>query len=280
MPELLPNVRLQLTNTPENVVLVRGMLSGLAEAVSVGESDLNDIRTAVTEACNNIVLHAYGGNPGPMEVDVHVASPLLRIFVRDHGMGIQALEHKDADGSPAGIGLHVIQTLAHTVEFEEATGGGTEVCMEFFLAGASALEPCSDQLALSSSGAAQTSSATMLSIAPVGLARTVLPRVICALAARAHFSTDRISDTQLLADALAAHMDGALSGDQLRVRFDVEPREIELHIAPLTAGRAQRLIGDSQLDGLGRAIEKLTDRCRVATVGSHETLTLSLIDRR
>ena len=282
MPELLPNVRLQLANTPENVVLVREMFSGLAETLGVGESDLNDIRTAVTEACNNIVLHAYSGGPGPMEVDVHVASQSLKIFVRDHGRGIRARaeEEIDADDCSAGIGLHVIQTLAHDVEFQAVGGGGTEVCMEFVLPGVSALEPCPDEQALSSFASSQPSSAAILSISPVGLARAVLPRLVSALAARAHFSTDRISDTQLLADALVAHADGALSGDQLSVCVNVEPREIELHIAPLMAGRARRLIGDSELDGMGRVIEKLTNRRRVTKVGAHETLTLGLVDSR
>jgi hypothetical protein len=53
-----------------------------------------------------------------------------------------------------------------------------------------------------------------------------------------------------------------------------------LHIAPLSAGRAQRLIGDSEMDSLGKVIEKLTDRRDIATDGPYETLTLGLIDRR
>ena len=53
-----PNVSLTLSNQPDNVLLVRETLSGMAETVGVDGVDLNDIRTAVTEACNNVVLHA------------------------------------------------------------------------------------------------------------------------------------------------------------------------------------------------------------------------------
>jgi serine/threonine-protein kinase RsbW len=277
MPEISPNVRLQLANTPENVVLVREMLSGVAETLGLGKSDLNDIRTAVTEACNNVVLHAYEGNRGPMEIDVHVASREVRIFVRDRGSGIQS--PKEADDSPEGIGLHVIHTLAHGVQFGEVAGGGTEVCMEFVLPSVSVLEYSYEQ-APATLALAQRSSTAMLSIAPITLARTVLPRLVSALAARAHFSTDRISDAQLLADALVAHAHDALEGDLLRVGMHVEPRAIELRIAPLTAGRAQQLIGDSELDGLGRVIEKLADHRLVTTADSYEMLTLGLIDSR
>jgi len=56
-----PNIRLSLSNRPENVALVRQMLAGVAEAVGLDGNDLNDISTAATEACNNVVLHAYEG---------------------------------------------------------------------------------------------------------------------------------------------------------------------------------------------------------------------------
>ena len=64
-----PNVRLQLSNRPENVSLVRAVLAGVAEAVDLDPEQLDEIRTAVTEACNNAVLHAYAGGEGPLEVD-------------------------------------------------------------------------------------------------------------------------------------------------------------------------------------------------------------------
>jgi serine/threonine-protein kinase RsbW len=296
MPELFPNVRLQLINTPENVVLVRVMLTGVAEALGVEDGDLNDIRTAVTEACNNVVLHAYGGDPGPMDVEVQVTSGAVSVLVRDRGLGIDSRPGNeedrgdgggpaDEDFSSAGIGLHVIQTLAHEVKFEQPAGGGTEVQMRFALP-VDALECRTDELALATptpsqipiATTTQTQTAARVSIAPIVLARTVLPRLVSALAARAHFSTDRISDVQLLADALAAHAADALSGDRLSVGVNVGPREIELHIAPLLNGHAQRLLEESKLDGLGSVIEKLADRSRVSMVGAYETLTLDLVD--
>ena len=297
MPEPLPNVRLQLLNTPENVVLVRGMLMGLAEALRIGESDLNDIRTAVTEACNNVVLHAYSGDPGPMEVDVHVDSGTVTVLVRDSGSGIEKRHEGEQDVAgdaqesfdvsaeatdyppPAGIGLHVIETLAHEVEFRQPPSGGTEVRMAFSLP-VEALDPCSDERGLATLALSSTPSTAMFSIAPLSLARTILPRLVSALAARAHFSTDRISDAQLLADALAAHAAGALSGDQLSVGVNVGPREIELHIAPLTSGAAQHLLEGPELDRFGSIVEKLTDHRHVATIGPYEALTLGLRDSR
>ncbi len=294
MPEPLPNVRLQLLNAPENVVLVREMLTGVAEAAGIGTSDLNDIRTAVTEACNNVVLHAYGGDPGPMDVDVQVASGSVDVLVRDRGSGIEdrldgeqgfgvSAESFGSDSETnlpsAGIGLHVIETLAHKVKFGQPASGGTEVQMRFALP-VEAFEPCAEERAVTTFTLSPTPSTATLSIAPLPLARTILPRLVSSLAARAHFSTDRISDAQLLADALAAHTSEALDGDRLNVEVNAGQRELQLHIAPLLGGSAQRLLQDSALDGLGSVIEKLTDSRHVAPLGSHETLTLGLLDSR
>lgn len=122
--------------------------------------------------------------------------------------------------------------------------------------------------------------ASTVTITPVELARPVLPRILSALAARAHFSTDRISDMQMMTDALVAHARAALGAEHLRVAITVAPRNLELQIGPLGVGHAQRLVGDSDLDGLGPIIEKLADSHSVASAGAYETLTLELADRR
>lgn len=279
MAESPPNVRLTLANTPENVVLVREMLSGIAQAIELHGSDLNDAKTAVTEACNNVVLHAYEGEEGPLEVEAFLTAGTLGVLIRDHGVGIPEQFESPQVGA-GGLGLHVIQTLAHNAQFREGVEGGTEVWLEFAAANAGLPELSPERRRGVPTMALPGTPTTTICIAPISLARTILPRLVIALAARAHFSTDRISDAQMLADALVAHAHNAVSGDKLSIDVVVEPRDLELQISPLETGRAQRLIGESELGGLGRVIEKLADRHQVASAGSHETLTLGLSDHR
>ncbi|HEY5261244.1 MAG TPA: ATP-binding protein [Solirubrobacteraceae bacterium] len=276
----LPNVLLDVGNRAENVLLVREMLTGVAEAIELDGSDLNDILTAVTEACNNVVLHAYEGEEGPLEVEVELASHALEVVVRDYGIGIQT--QSTPSGPSLGIGLTVIQALVHRVELRDRPDGGTEVRMEFAVANTDALESLRRDGVRSPTcaRAGPADATTTVTIAPIDLARTVLPRVLSTLAARAHFSTDRISDTLLVADALVVHAPESLGTDHLRIAVSVQPRNLELHIGPLGEGRAEQLVGDSNLDGLGRVIEKLADRQSVAGAGPNETLTLALTDRR
>jgi serine/threonine-protein kinase RsbW len=276
----VPNVRLRLSNRPENVSLVRAMLTGVAESIDLQAPDLNDIRTAVTEACNNVVVHAYEGKEGLLEVEVYAYPSTIEVVVRDLGTGIRP-RIRAADETALGIGLHVIQALANRVEFSDATGEGTEVRMEFATSHVRTLEsPPEDGLQLPGIGRAELARTVEAVIAPTFLARAVLPRLLSVLAARAHFSTDRISDAQLVADELVAQAPASIGARHLSIAVSVEPRQLELRVGPLEAGSARRLIVNSAVDGLGAVIEKLTDDYRVAAVGSSETLNLRLLDPR
>ena len=293
-----PNVRLYLAGRPENVVLVREMLTGVAHSIELGGVELSDIRTAATEACSNVVLHAYGDGEGPLEVEVRLAPSALEVVVRDRGRGMgraigigprsDAGDGTGTAGTSAGIGLPVIQALAHRVELRDVPDGGTEVLMEFATPGTRVPEPppeeeeaaAAEAAGLPKIAPAPAPAGIVLTIAPPHLAQRVLPRLLSALAARAHFSTDRICDVQLVADALVAHAPAAVGAGYLNVTVAVAPRELDLHIGPLGAGRAQRLLADSHLDGVGRIIEQLTDRQRVEATGEAELLALRLVDRR
>ncbi len=279
----LPNVSLTLSNRPENVLLVRQALSGLAEAIRLDPIELNDVHTAVTEACNNVVLHAYGGEEGSLEVEIGLSSAMLEIVVRDHGRGIRP-RVRSSELADGGIGLPVIQALSHDVELRDLDGSGTEVRMQFKPAQTAAFEEIGERGRADGAGLAEMAHSQLqdtaeIVVAPAPLARSVLPRVLCSLAARAHFSTDRISDTQLLADALLAHLDSSVDDERLGFGIGVGSRELELRIGPLPDGRAESLLEACVVDGLGPVIERLTDGHQVTDAGtSGELLALTLID--
>jgi serine/threonine-protein kinase RsbW len=275
-----PNVSLTISNQPENVLLVREALSGMAETVGVDAIDLNDIRTAVTEACNNVVLHAYEGEEGPLQMEVFLGADAVEVVVRDHGTGIKPHIRSDEEAA-LGIGLSIIQALAPRVEFKDVAGGGTEVRMEFATPSATALRaPVKNGFQTPDVAGAELASTTSLAISPDTLARRVLPRVLCVLAARAHFTTDRISDAELVADALVSEAFALSTGEHLNVAVTVEPRSLAVRVGPLDSGSAQRVIASSPGNGVGPVIEKLTDDRRVAVEGPSEMLELHLRDQR
>jgi anti-sigma regulatory factor (Ser/Thr protein kinase) len=274
-----PNVRLNVSNRSENVLLVRETLTGVAQAVELDSSDLYDVRTAVTEACNNVVLHAYEGAEGPLEAELRASPEEVEVIVRDFGIGIRP-RIRSADEAALGIGLPLIQALVHSVEFSEPDGGGTEVRMQFLTPSKRPLEPVQEHgEQLPEVTAAELASTVVLTVAPSSMARAVLPRILSVMAARANFSTDRISDAQIVADSLAAHAPSSFGADRLSVTVSAKSRSLELRVGPLGAGHADKLILESDVDGLGPVIAKLTDDRRVAAVGSAEMLALQLVDR-
>jgi serine/threonine-protein kinase RsbW len=272
----LCNVRVEVANRPESVVLVREVLRGLSESVGLRESDFDDLRTAVTEACNNVVLHAYDGGEGPLRVEFYVLASAIEVLVRDLGRGIRPrIEVKE--GLPQ-IGLQIIHALARRVQFEDCDGHGTELRMEFGIRPKRPLRMVSGNS--QTPPALEAPGGMIITLAPADLARTVLPRLLSTLAAQAHFSTDRIADVRLLADALAARVPRSLLDDRLSILPTVQPREMELRVGPLRDSGSQRILRDSAIEGLGPVIEPLIDEHAELQAGGARVLSLRLLDRR
>ena len=125
-----PDMELALTAQAENIAVVRYALGGLGEAFAVPEPKLSDIRLAVTEACANVVVHAYpDGHHGPMEVIASKDEDTLTVLVRDWGRGIEP--RPDSPG--LGLGLSLIAALADSVQLVHEDIEHTEVRMTFSL---------------------------------------------------------------------------------------------------------------------------------------------------
>lgn len=123
-----PDLELKLPARAENVAVVRHAFGGLAEALDVDEQALADIKLAITEACTNVVIHAYDERvAGAIEVDASVDDRLLTVVIRDRGRGI--LPRPDSPG--LGLGLPLIATLAESLELGSDGAELTEVRMTF-----------------------------------------------------------------------------------------------------------------------------------------------------
>ncbi len=118
-----PDLSLTLPARAENVAVVRHAIGGLADVVDVPDQTLADIKLAVTEACTNTVVHAYGGGDGPLEVAAYVREPRLLVVIRDEGRGI--VPRTDSPG--LGLGLPLIATLADALELGTDAQDRTEV---------------------------------------------------------------------------------------------------------------------------------------------------------
>lgn len=115
------SLRLSLDAMPESVGTARAAVGALAHDLGMEEPGLGDVKTVVSEACTNVVRHAYPHGPGRFEVEASRAGNSLSIIVRDFGIGMQPRIR--AAGSSSGLGLGLISTLASRFEIAGGSGG-------------------------------------------------------------------------------------------------------------------------------------------------------------
>lgn len=122
------DVRLSLPARPENVAVIRHVLGAFAEALRLPPEVVEDMRLAVTEACTNVVRHAYhDGETGSIDVVIRPNGDRLDLVVADRGRGIGP--SPDADGP--GLGLPLIASLADSLEIQRGTTRGSRLAMSF-----------------------------------------------------------------------------------------------------------------------------------------------------
>ena len=270
-------VCLELESRPDSVTLVRSALSGLGERLELEPELLDDLKTAVSEACNNVVLHAYGSGSGPLTVSLTITSEGVDVLVRDRGSGIQRVS---AAEDRMGVGLAVISALADRAEFLSGPDGGTDVRMSFNRGGAG-LELAPGALGASSDAEpVSLPGDVILSLAPVTILAHVFGRLARAVAAGSHFSVDRFSDLYPLADAIAAHAEVAGTGGPITCSINSSSRRLELLLAPFAPGSGARLAPEPEAEPGARPLAGLADQLSVEAMNGCELLRIVIVDHR
>jgi serine/threonine-protein kinase RsbW len=122
---------LRLPAQPDSLAVVRQAITGVAEVLGITDDRLDDLKVAVTEACTNVVLHAFQDDGGAMEVRAEQSGDHLVVTVLDEGSGIVPRAERTSPG--LGLGLQMIAALADDVSITANDGGGTAVRMAFRL---------------------------------------------------------------------------------------------------------------------------------------------------
>jgi anti-sigma regulatory factor (Ser/Thr protein kinase) len=118
--------RLTLPARPENIAVVRHVIGAFAEAVGLAGPTIDDMRLAVTEACTNVVRHAYE-NDGHIEIVIRPEGDAVTVIVSDDGRGIGP----SPDVAGPGLGLPLIAALADRFEIERVPQRGSRLLMSF-----------------------------------------------------------------------------------------------------------------------------------------------------
>jgi serine/threonine-protein kinase RsbW len=116
---------------PREVAGLRTGVVAFAAASGLSADTQADVALAVSEACTNVLMHAYlGTDPGPMTVEAFPEDGELVVLVVDEGRGMVPR----ADSPGMGLGLPLIARVASRLEISGLTGThGTTVRMTFAL---------------------------------------------------------------------------------------------------------------------------------------------------
>ena len=273
----LSAVKLELESRPEAVVLVRGVLVGVSDLLGFDPELLHSLKTVVSEACNNVVQHAYGRELGPLVVELEITAGGVEARVRDWGCGIR---HVTPSEDRIHVGLAVISALTDHAQFVRSPDGGTEVRMGFTERSGIRTLTAPGGIQAGEPVAVELAGDAIARLSPVSLLEGVLTRVATALAASARFSLDRFCDVYLVTDAVAAHAEASAVGDRLGFAVAAQDRRLELTVGPFRPGSGLELDAGAADRAFVSALSLLAVELDVEPIADAEMWRLVVLDDR
>lgn len=257
-PDRGARLRLSVPAEAANVALVRHALAGLAEGAGMDRAAVADLKTVVTEACMNAVVHAYPDVTGSIEIDAEPSDDAIEIRVTDHGVGFQPRPDVESPGSSLRLGLSLISALTRSFTIVGSAEGGTVVTMVVPLASAERIPRVRDEDEVVAADSAVSIVATDADLLP-----GVLSRAVSAYALRRDLTVDQIADAILLAETISESTDPALAIGDLRFALVDGDGGMEMTVGPLEDGGGARLREALKLPGVGGSVETLADSVAV-----------------
>ncbi len=130
-------MKVSFLSRSENEAFARTAVAAFAATVDPTVEQLNEVKTAVSEAVTNAIVHGYGNDRGWVTVETKLDGRRLILTVTDEGCGIadvpramEPLYTSKPEEERSGIGFTVMQTFTDRLEVQSAVGKGTIVTME------------------------------------------------------------------------------------------------------------------------------------------------------
>jgi stage II sporulation protein AB (anti-sigma F factor) len=130
-------MKLQIESRSINEAFARAAVSAFAAQLDPNIEELSDIKTAVSEAVTNCIVHAYAESVGMIYIWAGIyENSVFRVKIRDKGCGIsdikQAMEplFTTLGGERAGLGFAVMDSFCDRIKVTSKSGKGTTVTLE------------------------------------------------------------------------------------------------------------------------------------------------------
>lgn len=130
------SMTLEFPSKSVNEGFARSAVAAFAAQMDPNLEELGDIRTAVSEAVTNAIVHAYPQNIGMISVKCRILKDnIIDIVVKDRGVGIQDLEQAmqpmftTGGAERSGMGFTIMESFMTSCTVKSAEGKGTTVHM-------------------------------------------------------------------------------------------------------------------------------------------------------
>lgn len=129
-------MKLEFLSKSNNESFARVVVAAFAAQLDPTLEELSDIKTAVSEAVTNAIIHGYEYGDGTIIIESRIDGDIIEIIVRDKGKGITDLDEamepfytSKPDLERSGMGFTVMETFMDFLEVESEKGSGTSVIM-------------------------------------------------------------------------------------------------------------------------------------------------------
>ena len=132
-------VSMTMDSRPENISFARVVVAGFMAPLDPSVDEVSDIKTAVSEAVTNAIIHGYPEGAvasGTVRMTLTAAGCNLTIVVSDDGVGIADIETAreplfttKAELERSGLGFTVMESFMDSVTVESAPGQGTTITL-------------------------------------------------------------------------------------------------------------------------------------------------------
>ena len=121
----------------ENESFVRGVVSLFILPLNPSVSDLSDVKTAVSEAVTNSIVHGYPDSVGDVNLECYIEGNIVHINVSDCGVGIEDVDNAlepffttKPEQERSGMGFTIMKSFMDKVLVESGKGKGTKIYMQ------------------------------------------------------------------------------------------------------------------------------------------------------
>ncbi|MEG0566127.1 MAG: anti-sigma F factor [Hungatella sp.] len=135
-------MRMEIESLSKNEEFARVVIAVFMSRLNPTLEELDDVKTAVSEAVTNAIIHGYQGQRGIVYLEAQIEAQELTVIVRDLGVGIldikKAMEPmytSDPTGERSGMGFSFMEAFMDEVEVQSESGAGTVIMMKKRISG-------------------------------------------------------------------------------------------------------------------------------------------------